>query len=82
MNIKELQADTRPFVKLKDVCPDILPTSAKTLRQQIMMQPHTVRFPTVIIGKRVYIPRLQFLRFLQDNAGEDTYFSGKEGKRV
>ncbi len=79
MTIEELKEDSRTFVKFDDVCPDILPICVRTLKEQIAHDPKSVNFTIVKIGRRMYIPRLQFLHSLEANDSVNI-IKGKEVK--
>lgn len=66
MTISELELSDRIFVTARDV-DDIIGCSAENIRSQAQDDPSKLGFPVVVIGNRLRIPRIPFLRFI----GED-----------
>ncbi len=71
MNIQELKACKYLYVTLDDICGDILPTCSRTLKKQINQNPESIDFPMFRVGRRVFIPRVPFIHYLESGAGKE-----------
>lgn len=64
MTLGELKQSSKAFLTPSDIAP-ILGSDQHTIRVSARTHPETVRFPFTIIGNRMKIPRLGFLRWLE-----------------
>jgi hypothetical protein len=64
MTLDEIRASGKEVLTCKDVS-GVLAADAYTLHLQAMEDPTRLGFPVVIAGRRVKIPRLAFLRFME-----------------
>ena len=64
MNLEEIKTNKNAFLRLEDICGDVLPCTAKTLRKQLRSDPDSIRFPVVKLGDRFFVPRQQLLTWL------------------
>ena len=63
MTIDQLRTSTDVYINAADVAP-ILRCDAQQIRAQAHRDPAMLGYPVVIIGRRVRIPRIPFLLFL------------------
>ena len=63
MTIGELQTNSKEVLTCREVAP-ILKVNQWTLHQAAVKSPETLGFPVIVIGSRVMIPRIPFLRFM------------------
>lgn len=63
MTFKELKESPEIFVNAADVAP-VLGVDPQDLREQAKADSSKLGFPVCIIGRRVLIPRLGFLRWV------------------
>ena len=64
-----IKKDTRIFVTVADIAP-ILKADPLYLRETARQAPEALGFPVCVVGRRVKIPRVPFLRFCGvDDAG-------------
>ena len=64
MNISELELMTEDFVRPDDVAP-IIKTDCQSLRQQAKTDPSMLGFPVCVIGRKIYIPRMSFIKWVK-----------------
>lgn len=63
MTLDEIQASSDVFIKAGDIAP-ILGVNPNDIREQAHFDASRLGFPVVVIGRRVHIPRVPFLRYL------------------
>lgn len=63
MTLDEITASDEPFLNAQDVS-DLLHCDPHAIRVQAQSDPDLIGFPVSVIGKRVRIPRIPFLRFI------------------
>ncbi len=63
MSLDEIRFSKKPFLRIEDVC-GILPCCPKTLRKQLHHNPESVQFPVIKLGNRYFIPRKQFIDYM------------------
>lgn len=63
MNIEDIRTSTRPMLRPVDVAP-IIGCDPQWVRDTARQNPEVLGFPTLVIGTRVKIPRIPFLKFL------------------
>lgn len=72
MTLQQIESDTREILIPADIAP-ILECDPHDIRVAAHQKPELLGFPVVLIGNRVKIPRLAFLKFMkgeqQENAG-------------
>lgn len=61
--IEELKAMDKAFLTPVDIC-GILHTDPQSIRVAARQRPDLLGFPFTIIGSRIKIPRIPFLRFI------------------
>ena len=64
MTVKELELSDKAFVFARDVA-DIIGCAAENIRSQAKDDPSKLGFPVVVIGSRVKIPRVPFLKYIK-----------------
>lgn len=64
MTLKDIEARTDNFLSAEDVAA-IMEAAPQTIRNQAQDDPRKLGFPVVVIGTRVRIPRLPFVRFMK-----------------
>lgn len=69
MTWNELIASEKPFVWAHDVAP-IIGTSAHVIRVLARENPKELGFPVYCIGTRTRIPRIPFIRFVEEGIRE------------
>lgn len=69
MNIPEMRKSTKVFLTAEDVA-ELLESDAADIRNQAQADQSKLGFQTIIIGTRVKIPRIPFLRFIGAIYGE------------
>lgn len=70
MNIEDIRASTAPMLRPADVAP-IIGCDPQWVRDTARSNPEALGFPAIVIGSRVKIPRIPFLRFLGYNVREE-----------
>ena len=63
MTLEELKASQQPYLTPADIAP-ILHCDPQCIRKQATQDPAKLGFPVIIMGHRVRIPRIPFLKFL------------------
>lgn len=63
MTLEELRADTRDVIPAADI-ESIINSDQQDIRMQAHENPLLLGFPVIVIGTRVKIPRIPFLRFM------------------
>ena len=63
MTLEELKASQQPYLTPADIAP-ILHCDPQCVREQAKQDPAKLGFPVIIMGQRVRIPRIPFLRYL------------------
>lgn len=63
MTIVEMQASSDAMLRPVDVAP-IIKCDPQWVRDMARERPEALGFPTLVVGNRVKIPRIPFLRFL------------------
>ena len=71
MTINELKACRYMYVTLDDICGDILPICSRTLKKQINQDSENVDFPMFRVGRRVFIPRVPFIRYIEEGVTKE-----------
>lgn len=64
MTLKEMELSDRYFVNAKDIA-DIIECAAENIRSQAKADPSKLGFPVVVIGSRVKIPRIPFIKYIK-----------------
>lgn len=65
MTLKEIENSSKEVLTCKDVA-SVLQCNPATLHLQAMEQPWRLGFPVIVMGSRVKIPRLPFLKYMKD----------------
>ena len=63
MNIEDIRVSTAPMLRPVDVAP-IIGCDPQWVRDTARSNPEALGFPAIVVGTRVKIPRIPFLRFL------------------
>ena len=63
MNIEDILASTTPMLRPADVAP-IIGCDPQWVRDTAKSNPAALGFPIIVVGTRVEIPRIPFLRFM------------------
>ena len=63
MNIEDIRSSTAPMLRPVDVAP-IIGCDPQWVRDTAKSNPEALGFPAIVVGTRVKIPRIPFLRFL------------------
>ena len=71
MNIDEIRSSKDAFLRIEDVCGSIIPCSSKTLRKMLHTNPESVQIPVIKLGIRFFVPRKQFLHYLDGSGRAD-----------
>lgn len=66
MTIKEMCNSDEVFLTPAEVAP-VLGSDPQTIRVAAQSRPELLGFPVTVIGNRVKIPRIPFLRFVGEN---------------
>ena len=66
MTLEEIRASEKPVLIPTDIAP-VLGCDPQWIRDTARQVPHALGFPVIVIGARVKIPRLPFLRFMGIN---------------
>ncbi len=69
MTWNELVASEKVFLLAQDVAP-LIGASEHAIRVQARDNPGSLGFPVTRIGSRTYIPRLAFIRFVEEGIKE------------
>ena len=69
MTIEEIRVSDKPMIRPADVAP-IIGCDPQWVRDTARENPEALGFPALVVGNRVKIPRIPFLRFL-GYAGEE-----------
>lgn len=69
MTIEEIRASDKPMIRPADVAP-IIGCDPQWVRDTARENPEALGFPALVVGTRVKIPRIPFLKFL-GYAGEE-----------
>ncbi|MBR3240254.1 MAG: hypothetical protein IKF99_17665 [Oscillospiraceae bacterium] len=64
MTMEQIRASDKDVLTCADVAP-VLKANGYTLHLQAMECPERLGFPVVVAGRRVKIPRLAFIRFME-----------------
>lgn len=70
MNIEDIRASTAPMLRPVDVAP-IIGCDPQWVRDTARSNPEALGFPALVVGSRVKIPRIPFLRYLGYNTREE-----------
>lgn len=71
MTIQEIKASARAFLTADDICPSIVPITARAFKRQILYGNVDFGFPVTRIGKRIMIPREPFLRYVEEGRNDE-----------
>ena len=63
MNIADILTSTTPMLRPADVAP-IIGCDPQWVRDTARSNPEALGFPILVVGRRVKIPRIPFLRFM------------------
>jgi hypothetical protein len=63
MTLEDIQTSTKPFLSPADIAP-VLHCDPQCIREQAHHDPDKIGFPVIIMGHRVRIPRIPFLKYL------------------
>ena len=63
MNIEDILASTTPMLRPADVAP-IIGCDPQWVRDTARSNPEALGFPILVVGTRVKIPRIPFLRYM------------------
>lgn len=63
MTIEDVMKSNRTFLSAQDIAP-ILRCDPQAIRVQAREKPESMGYPVLVIGRRVRIPRIPFLRYL------------------
>lgn len=69
MTLEEIKATDKPMILPTDIAP-IIGCDPQWVRDTARENPQALGFPALVVGNRVKIPRIPFLRFL-GYAGEE-----------
>ena len=64
MTIEQIEASEKEMLTCTDVA-DVLQANPYTIHMQAEFRPDLLGFPVIIMGRRVKIPRRQFLKFIK-----------------
>jgi len=64
MRLQDIQAIQRDYLKVVEVC-SVLHTRPETFRGQAHQCPWKIGFPVIVIGTRVKIPKIPFLKYMR-----------------
>ena len=64
MTLEEIKDSTKDILLAKDVC-ELLKCNPDTLRRQAQQDPSMLGFPTIVMGTRVKIPRIPFIKYIE-----------------
>ena len=64
MTLDDIRASTRPYVTPADIAP-ILECDPQGIRVQAHRDPTMLGYPVIVIGRRVRIPRIPFVRYIE-----------------
>ncbi|MDO4564814.1 MAG: hypothetical protein Q4C04_04300 [Clostridia bacterium] len=62
--LAEIKASDKEFLFADDIA-DYLEVAPHSIRCQAQTAPHKLGFPVIVVGTRVKIPRLGFIRFIE-----------------
>ena len=62
MTLEEILASKKVFLSPSDIAP-MLRCDAQCIRKQAQQNPAKLGFPIVVMGSRIRIPRIPFLRY-------------------
>lgn len=62
MTLEEILASKKQFLTPSDIAP-VLRCDAQCIRRQAQQDPTKLGFPIVIMGSRIRIPRIPFLKY-------------------
>lgn len=71
MTLEEIASCEKEVLTPAEVAP-VLRTTDQTIRVVAKQRPDLLGFPTIIMGTRVRIPRIPFLKFMGAIPGEET----------
>lgn len=63
MTIQEIIISEKAYLTATDISP-VLNCDPQCIRIQAQQNPEMLGFPVIVIGRRIRIPRLSFLRFM------------------
>lgn len=63
MTIEDLQSSSKIYLTPAEVS-DLLHCDPQSIRVQAHTNPQVLGYPVIIIGRRIRIPRIPFLRYL------------------
>ena len=63
MTLDEILTSTQPYLSPADIAP-VLHCDPQCIREQARDDPTKIGFPIIVMGHRVRIPRIPFLRYL------------------
>lgn len=63
MTIKEMQESAKTFLTAADIS-SVLECDPQCIREQAQKDPSKLGYPVIVMGRRVRIPRIPFLRYL------------------
>lgn len=64
MRLQEIEAIPRDYLKVAEVC-ELLHTRPDCFRGQAHKYPEKLGFPVIVIGSRVKIPKIPFLKYMK-----------------
>jgi len=64
MRVSDLESIDRDYLKVDEVC-QILHARPETFRGQAHMDPARIGFPVIVVGSRVKIPKVPFIKFMR-----------------
>jgi len=64
MTISEIRESSKPYLSAADVA-ETCRANPSSIRQQARNKPERLGFPVEVIGQRVRIPRLDYLKYLK-----------------
>ena len=68
--LASVKAMTAPTIDPEDAA-SVLGCSPNSLRQTARQRPELLGFPVIVMGRRVRIPRLPFIQFLEGRGADD-----------
>lgn len=71
MTLEEIRASTKEVLTPGDVAP-VMRCDPQSIRVWARQRPDLLGFPVVVMGSRVKIPRLAFLRYMEGDGRRET----------
>ena len=62
--ISDLESIPRDYLKVSEVC-SVIHTKPETFRGQAHQAPQKIGFPVIVIGSRIKIPKIPFIKFMR-----------------